>query len=130
LEAKENRALYHLMRFDANASIISILGPLSPSPNNAEDVLLARFSRIKEHFCVLYMPVAMCMILSGVKDQIPLETARQICDSLGEAKDEEEWKSDSITQSAMKSLGMVPEDVFKLVFDEKKNNCLCSDNQK
>ena len=130
LEAKENRALYHLMRSNANASKKSLLGLSSPSSNNAEDILLGRFSRMKEHFCALYMPVAICMILSGVKDEVPLETAKQICDSLGEAKSEEEWKSDAITQSAMKSLGMVPEDVFKLVFDEKKNNCLCGDSKK
>ena len=130
LEAKENRALFAVLGGEGRSGALSILGISSPSSNNAEDVLLARFSRMKEHFCVLYMPVAICMILSGVKDEIPLETAKQICDSLGEAKDEEEWKSDTITQSAMKSLRMVPEDVFKLVFDEKKNNCLCSDNQK
>jgi len=129
LEAKENMALHHLMRSNANASKIFSLG-ISPSSDNAEDILLNRFNRMKEHFCVLYMPVAMCMILLGVKDAVLLETAKQICDSLGEATHEEEWKSDAITQSAMKSLGMVPIDAFQLIFDEKQNNCLCGDNEK
>jgi len=128
LEAKENRALFHLMRSNANASKKSLLG--RPSSDNAEDILLGRFNRMKEHFCVFYMPIAICMILTGVKDKALFESTKQVCDSLGESKNVDEWKSDAITQSAMKRLGMVPEEAFQLVFDEKKNNCLCGDNQK
>jgi len=127
LEAKENRSLYHLMISNANASKKSILG--GPFVDNAEAILLGRFNRMKEHFCVLYMPIAICMILSDVKDKVLFETAKQVCDSLGESENEDEWKSDAVTQSAMKRLGMVPEEAFQLLFDEMKNNCLCGDNQ-
>jgi len=100
LEAKETRSLYRLKGTGEADSEVN---------------------RQKKHFCILYMPIAIAMIMSNIKDDETFAAAKQMCFMLGKAQSYAGWEADPKVKEAMANINVVPSDVFKVVVDERND---------
>ena len=74
---------------------------------------------IVQDFCTFYLPVAIGMILSNIKDERAYDEAKNICSGLDSA---EAFKSVKFCE--VKGDDNVPSDVFELVYERRSNNCM------